>query len=150
MTRALPNLAEAKAMARELRQSRSTAGETLSHSAALERVAKGLGYRDWNACAAALSGAGGRELMAGDRVRGRYLGQAFTGVVIRSAPAPAEPRGWLQLELHFDHPVDVVQSERFTNLRQRVRGTVGPQGFSREETSDGVPHLSVERLPDPR
>lgn len=142
MSRPLPSLQEAKAQAKALRQSCAAAGETLSHSAALERVAKDLGFRDWNTCVAGLGRAGPRGLRQGDRVSGRYLGQAFTGEVIRAESVAAKP-GWTRLELHLDQAVDVVRFAAFSNLRRRIRGTVGPQGFSEERTSDGVPHLEI-------
>ena len=40
--------------------------------------------------------------------------------------------------------VDVVTSTRFSNLRRRVTGVIGPQGFSQEKTSDGQPHLVID------
>lgn len=143
MMRALPTLQEAKAQAKALRQSRASAGESLSHSAALELVAKDLGFRDWNTCVASLGREGPRGLQAGDRVTGRYLGHAFAAAVIRAEPVADKP-GWTRLELHLDEAVDVVRSEKFSSFRRRIRGTVGPQGFSAERTSDGVPHLEID------
>lgn len=59
---------------------------------------------------------------------------AEAGTVI----AVAEQRpGWFQLELQLDEAVDVVTSDRFSNLRARVRGVVGPEGHSQQRTSDG-------------
>ena len=142
MSCTLPTLQEAKARAKALRQSRAAAGETLSHSAALEDVAKDLGFRDWNTCIASLGRAGPRALRQGDRVTGRYLGQPFSAEVIRAEGVVAKP-GWMRLELHLDQAVDVVRFATFSNLRRRIRGTVGPQGFSEERTSDGVPHLEI-------
>ncbi|WP_368484100.1 glyoxalase superfamily protein [Phaeobacter sp. HF9A] len=143
----LPSLAEAKAMARELRQARADAGESLRHSAALEQVARDLGFRDWNGCAAALQTPAPRAYRAGDRVAGRYLSQPFTARVLRVGAAQAGA-GWVRLDLDLDQPVDVVRFETFSNLRRRISGVIGPEGFSREKTSDGVPHLVIETLLD--
>jgi Glyoxalase superfamily protein len=41
--------------------------------------------------------------------------------------------------------VDVVTFDSFSNFRKRVWGVVGPLGESREKTSDGQPHLVIER-----
>lgn len=151
MRQDLPTLAQAKATAREWRQERAQQGEAHSHSAALEHVAQQLGFRDWNACVATLTQADARQFAPGERVSGRYLSQPFTARILRATPAPGHP-GWLRLELHLDVPVDVVTSTRFSNLRRRVTGVIGPQGFSQEKTSDGQPHLVIDAKrpqPDP-
>ena len=44
----ISNRDQAKARARELRAELAAAGTPISHSEALECVAKELGYRDWN------------------------------------------------------------------------------------------------------
>jgi hypothetical protein len=48
------------------------------------------------------------------------------------------------VRLDLDHPVDVVTFDSFSNLRKRIRGTVGPDGRSKEITSDGTPHLVLD------
>ncbi len=143
MRQPLPSLSEAKAMARAWRSEQAQAGETHSHSAALEHVAQQLGFRDWNACVATLAQSEARSYATGDHVSGHYLSQPFTARILRAIPAEGRP-GWVQVELELDHPVDVVTSERFSNLRRRIRAVVGPEGYSREKTSDGVPHLVLE------
>ena len=47
--------------------------------------------------------------------------------------------------LHFDEPVDVVEFESFSGLRQRVKAMISEDGVSWSKTSDGVPHLIVQR-----
>lgn len=136
-------LAQAREQARLLRAELASAGEAISHSQALERVARKLGYRDWNTAAARLSNAP-EPLQVGDRVAGRYLKQPFEGRII----AVSEQNGGASFEgtVHFDQPVDVVTFESFSAFRQRVTATVGPDGVSARKTSDGAPHMVIARL----
>lgn len=53
----IPSLYEIKGLAHAERKRAALAGENLSHSQALERVSKSLGYRDWNACQTAATAA---------------------------------------------------------------------------------------------
>lgn len=137
----LPTLAAAKAEAKSLRAERQEAGQTIGHGQALEIVAQANGFRDWNTMAAALRGTGPEGLRAGDRVRGRYLSQPFSATVLS---AEVSRPGWVRLVLDLDAAVDVVIFESFSNYRRRLRGEVGPEGQSRERTSDGTPHLVLE------
>jgi hypothetical protein len=50
-----------------------------------------------------------------------------------------------EVTLEFDEPVDVVEFESFSNFRQRITMTISSAGVSFAKTSDGVPHLVVER-----
>ena len=103
-------------------------------------MAQQYGARDWNTLQARSSNR--LQLRVGDRVRGRYLGQAFTGEIRGlSLMGDGEHR---QVTLRFDTPVDVVQFESFSALRQRVKGVIGWGGCSPQKTSDGVPQLIVE------
>ncbi|WP_374041586.1 glyoxalase superfamily protein [Ruegeria sp. YS9] len=138
-SRTVAPVEELKAQAKRLREELKTKGVLLSHSAALELLAHQHGVRDWNTLHAM---AGNRmHLRVGDRVEGRYLGQAFT----------AEIRGMTMLgdgarrrvTLHFDTPVDVVRFDSFSAFRQRVTGEIGWDGRSRRHTSDGEPQLVV-------
>jgi len=141
MNPSIPTLSAAKAEARTLREERQQAGETIGHGQALERVAKRYGFRDWNTLHAAIVDNPPPGFLPGGRVRGRYFGQPFEATVL----AVQQPRpGWYQLELQLDEAVDVVTFDSFSNFRRRVRGTVGPEGMSRERNSRGVPHLAVE------
>ncbi len=134
----------AKAQARALRQALARAGTAVGHAQALELVAQQHGARDWNTLHARLSRRNAPEaltLSPGDRVQGRYLGQAYTGVVV-GLSGPAHNR---RVDIQFDSPVDVVPFDSFSNWRSRVRGTIGADGASLRRTSDGMPQLTVAR-----
>ncbi|KFE36307.1 glyoxalase superfamily protein [Thioclava atlantica] len=151
MSAPLPTLTEAKAAAKRLRAEQRAQGVEISHAKALERIAHRLGFRDWNACHAAIADRTPDAFTPGARVRGRYLTQPFTATVRNAQNLGA---GWFRIELDLDAAVDVVTSAHFSNFRKRVRGDVGPDGHSRERTSDGTPHLEIvlrsrsERAPD--
>lgn len=132
-------LEELKAQARRLRDSLRATGTGLSHAQALELVAHQHGARDWNTLVAR---AGNRlRLRVGDRVRGEYLGQAFTGE-IRGLTVMGDG-AQRRITLHFDEPVDVVKFDSFSSFRQRVSGEIGWDGRSARCTSDGQPQLVV-------
>lgn len=143
MSLSLSTRDQAKAHAREIRADLAKAGTPISHSEALEWVAKELGYRDWNTASARLSNMPEVVLQVGDQVAGRYLKQAFDGRVL----AVREMAGGTAFEvtLEFDEPIDVVEFDSFSNFRQRITTTVSSGGVSFAKTSDGVPHLTVER-----
>lgn len=129
-----------KAQARALRAELAKSGKAISHSQALERVARKNGYRDWNVMASELKDGDCLPFAFGDRVRGLYLGHPFVGTVHRVTQV--EP-GWTRVVIDFDIPIDVVKFASFSNFRQRVQGRIGSKGRSRETTSDGVPHLQI-------
>lgn len=143
MSSLITNREQAKARARELRAELAASGTPVSHSEALERVARELGYRDWNTASARLSNEPEVPLQVGDQVAGRYLKQPFTGRVL----GVKELYGGAAFEvtIHFDEPVDVVEFDSFSNLRTRVSITVSAAGVSQARTSDGAPHMIVER-----
>jgi hypothetical protein len=141
MTHSLPTLRDAKDQARRLRADLARAGTPVSHAEALERTARALGFRDWNACHAAIAHRIPEGWRPGGRVTGRYLSQPFTATVIAAEP---EQPGWVRLELDLDQPVDVVRFESFSNFRKRIRAVLGPEGHSKERTSDGAPHLRLD------
>lgn len=134
---------QAKARARELRAEAAAKGRSLSHARALELVAHELGYRDWNTASARLSNQPEIPLQVGERVSGCYLKQPFQGRV-HGVRELAGGMGY-EVVLHFDEPVDVVEFDSFSGLRQRVRALVSEDGVSWDKTSDGVPHLVVNR-----
>lgn len=143
MSSQISNREQAKARARQLRAALSSASTPISHAQALERVAHELGYRDWNTASARLSNEPEIPLQVGDLVAGRYLKQPFTGRVL----AVKELFGGAAFEvtIHFDAPVDVVEFDSFSNLRTRVTVTVSAAGISQTRTSDGAPHMILER-----
>lgn len=131
-----------KLQAKRLRAELASQGQEISHSNALELVARQHGERDWNT----LCARSGNELQLqpGDRVKGRYLGQDFQGEILGlTLQGTGESR---RVTLHFDQPVDVVKFESFSSLRQRVSGEIGLDGCSARKTSDGVPQLIVSEI----
>jgi hypothetical protein len=133
-----------KTQAKALRQALKEGGTVISHAQALELVARQHGARDWNTLHARLTRRNGAvELALGDRVAGSYLGQAYTGEIV-ALSGPARHR---QVEIKLDQPVDTVRFESFSNWRHRIRGTLDIDGRSHRRTSDGVPQLSVEKVP---
>ena len=136
----LPTTDVLKSQARTLRRDMAARGQALSHAQALETVAHQWGARDWNT-AAALAACGPTGWHPGQRVSGRYLGHAFTGVV-KAARQGAS--GYWTLTLRFDAPIDVVASARFSAFRRQVSATVNAAGRSPQKTSEGVPHLVLD------
>ena len=143
MSSLITNREQAKARARELRAERAERGNPISHSESLELVAAELGYRDWNTASARLSNEPEVPLQVGDEVTGRYLKQPFKGRVlsVKEVGGGAE----FEVTIRFDAPVDVVEFDSFSNLRTQVNVTVSAAGVSTFKTSDGVPHMVVER-----
>jgi hypothetical protein len=140
-----PSAATLKAEAKILREERAGAGAPLSHSAALEEVARRHGYRDWNTARAALPERIAVPVQAGERVAGTYLGQPFAGLVlgvrIKGGGGPFE------VIVRFDQPVNVSRSVLLGPIhRSRVTATVDPRGVSPSQTSDGEPHLRLRRV----
>ena len=132
-----------KAEARELLTARQAAGEILSHGSALEAVAHAHGFRDWNTAVAMLPERAASPLQVGQRVRGTYLGQDFTGLVlgvrIRSDMTHYE------VTVKFDDPVDVVTSKLFSAYRHRVVATADINGLSPARLGNGEPQLRIRR-----
>jgi hypothetical protein len=141
MTRILPPPARAKTQAKRLREQRSAEGHPISHAQALEQIAHSHGFRDWNALHAAIRDLAPEDWSVGGRLTGRYLSQPFAATV-RSVE-PMRP-GWFRLVLDLDEAVDVVTFDSFSNLRKQIRVVVGPDGRSKERTSDGAPHVQLD------
>jgi hypothetical protein len=137
------NRDQAKARARELRAELAAGGTPISQAEALERVAAELGYRDWNTASARLSNEPEVPLQVGDLVAGRYLKQPFTGRVLGVRDVAGGTA--FDVTIRFDEAVDVVEFESFSNLRTQVQITVSAAGVSAFRTSEGVPHMVVER-----
>ncbi len=137
-----PTLDTLKTQAKALRQALQAAGTAVTHAQALELVARQHGARDWNTLHARVTRTNAApELALGDRVTGRYLGQAYSGEVI-GLSGPASHR---EVEIRLDKPVDVVAFESFSNWRSRIRGTLDANGRSHRKTSDGQPQLTVDK-----
>ena len=132
-----------KAEAKTLREDRTRAGETLSHGAALEAVAKAHGYRDWNTARASLPDRVQTPVQVGHRVKGTYLGQNFRGLVIGVQLHSSMQH--YEVTVNFDEPVDVVTSQLFSAFRQRVRATVDIHGVSPARQGNGQPQMVLRR-----
>lgn len=139
-----PSASSLKAEAKALREEASKTGEPLSHGAALEAIAHSHGYRDWNTAHAALPERVATPVQVGHRVKGSYLQQPFTGLVI-GVQLLSDMRHY-QVTVKFDQPVDVVTSTLFSAFRHRVTATVDIHGVSPAHTSDGAPHMRLSRL----
>lgn len=132
-----------KACARRLRQALKSDGVEISHSRSLELIARQAGARDWNTLSARARGPRSPvAITTGRPVRGRYLGQPFTGTVI--GVADLGNTGRRRITIAFDQPVDVVAFASFSAFRRRIRAVVDPDGRSPQKTSDGRPHLVLE------
>jgi hypothetical protein len=138
----LPSLEAAKAQARYLRADLAARGREISHSAALELVAKSYGKRDWNTLHAAIGNEPRAPVQLGQIVPGHYLKQEFLGEV---TDIQQVAEGFYEVTLTLDKPVDVVTFDSFSNFRSKIRKVIGADGRSVDATSDGVPHLVLWR-----
>ncbi len=144
MTQTIFTREHAKVRAKQLRAEALSNGKTISHSQALEQVARENGFGNWNVMSARLGNAPELSFHIGDEVSGRYLKQAFSGRV--QAVRVLAGGHALEVVFDFDEPVDVVTFDSFSSWRKRVRATVTTQGISFAKTSDGVPQMIVERI----
>ena len=140
MNHHLPTLAKIKEHAKSLRAQSASQGVAISHSKALELVARDYGYRDWNALRATIGNKPQECWVPGGRVQGLYMSRPFDATIV--AIKKVRP-GWFYFELNLDKAVDVVTFDSFSNFRKRIRGTVGPEGTSQERSSNGAPHLQL-------
>ena len=102
---------QAKARARQIKAEH---GASMSLSAALEHVAREMGFRDWNTASARLSNLPEAAWQVGERVIGHYLKRPFAGR-IHGVRELQDGAGY-EVTLHFDEPVDVVDWESFSSL----------------------------------
>jgi len=137
-----PSAASLKSEARVLRDERAIAGSPVTQGAALEEVARRHGYRDWNTAVAALPERFVTPVQVGQRVKGTYMAKPFIGVVIGMQLTPPH----FQVTVKFDQPVNVSKFESMVHNRQRVVATVDVRGISLSHTSDGEPHMRIQRL----
>ena len=138
-----PSIQTLKAEARSLREERDAAGTPLGHGAALEAVARRHGYRDWNTASAALPARVAIPVQVGQRVKGTYLSRPFTGLVI-GMQLLADMQHY-EVTVNFDRPVNASKFDSMVINRQRVRATIGLDGVTLARTSDGEPHMRVQR-----
>ncbi len=141
MNTSIPTRDVLKAQAKTLRCDMDRRGTPITHAQALETIAHQWGARDWNT----LSAQANRTTPGwtpGQRVSGRYLGHAFKGVV---KAARLSSSGFWSLTLRFDEAIDVVTSEHFSAFRRQVNVTLNSDGRTAQKTSDGKPHLVLDR-----
>lgn len=138
----IPSRSALKSQAKRLRAALAETGQILSHGQSLEAVAHQWGARDWNTVQAMAMDepkpSNQLHWRVGQNVSGRYLGHGFQGR-IKSARSMAS--GHWALTLVFNDPIDVIESDHFSNFRRQVNCTVGPDGRTARKTSDGQPHL---------
>jgi hypothetical protein len=139
-----PSTTALKAEARALREERDRTGAPITHSAALEEVARRHGYRDWNTAHAALPDRLAVPVQVGQRVQGTYLSRPFIGLVV-GVKMKADG-GPYDVTVQFDAPVNVSKSALFEMNRRQVTATVDHRGISFSRTSDGEPHLRVRKI----
>ncbi|MFN7011202.1 MAG: glyoxalase superfamily protein [Allorhizobium sp.] len=145
MSMATLTIDELKSQARRLRDAMAGGGTPVSHSAALELVAKSHGARDWNtisALAARSDNAAAVPVAVGAIVSGEYLGQRFRGKVL--SLSRLSQSSYYAVTLHFDEAVDVVTFDSFSAYRRRVTATIDANGVSPRHTSNGRPHLVLD------
>jgi len=140
----LPSIDALKNQAKRLRAKLEGNGNSIGHSQSLELLAHQHGFKDWNTLHATI---GNRPPAApvflGERVRGHYLGRYFEGDVIGVQTLVHSDR--FRVTIVFDDPVDVVTFEGMSNFRKRVSCTLGSDGSTTEKTSDGRPHLTLQK-----
>ena len=137
-----PSAASLKSEAKMLRDERAAAGTPIAHGTALEEVARKHGYRDWNTAVAALPERFVTPVQVGQRVKGTYMSRPFVGLVIGMQLTPPH----FQITVKFDQPVNVSKFESMVHNRQRVSTTIDVRGISLSHTSDGEPHMRIQRL----
>ena len=120
-----------KQQAKRLRTALREQGLPVSHSNALELVARSHGYHDWNTLAAPSperDAAQQMRLTVGDKVELSYVRRPAVGTVLAVQ--------WLtsvqlrRVSIHLDAPVDVSGSRLFSAPRQRIMAMIDLQGRS--------------------
>lgn len=132
-----------KQMATRLKNALGNEGMTVTHSRALELVAKQFGARDWNTLAARKTEDSPIPFALGQRVEGTFNKKPAKGRVIGLSET-IKPDLW-RITIKFDPPVDVVTSELFSSERRRITMIIGADGRSRRltGTETGVMALKI-------
>jgi hypothetical protein len=136
-----PSAQTLKSEAKHLREERARLGQTITHGAALEAVARAHGYRDWNTARAALPERINVPFQVGMRVKGHYLEQPFNGMLIGVQLAASMQT--YTLTVLFDEPVNVTPNFMFAAHRQRVTATVDIHGVSPALRGNGQPQMRL-------
>ncbi|MEM8554695.1 MAG: glyoxalase superfamily protein [Pseudomonadota bacterium] len=136
-------IAGLKSDAKTLRTDMAARGVALSQSEALETVAHQHGARDWNTLSAQVKSATpAAPVQVGQKVRGTYLGQAFTGEVLGLSTLVKGDS--YRVTVKFDTALDVVTFDSFSSFRSRITARINGKGVSLSKLSDGTPHLVLE------
>ncbi len=139
----LPGLDRLKDQARRMRARAAARGAPITHSAALERLARALGCRDWNTLRGlAARRPEGAPAAPGERVALRYMGVPAQGRVQTVRAADDGPGLW-RVALDLDAPMTVCAPGGIPVVRRRIMATVDGDGVSRDRRSDGTPHLAL-------
>lgn len=138
-----PSAQTLKTEAKALREDRARAGQTMSHGAALEAVARAHGFRDWNTARAVLPDRVAAPFQIGQRVSGTYLSQPFRGMLI-GVQLMSDMQHY-KVTVSFDQPVNVTPTFMFEAFRQRVTATVDIHGTTPALRGDGTPQMVLRR-----
>ncbi len=130
MTRELAS--DYKNHARRLRDALVADGISVSHTKALELVARQNGSRDWNTLAARPSTEAGAPFAVGQKVSGTFNGTPAQGRVI-GLEETIKPDLW-RVTVAFNPPVNASTSAHFVAERRRVQMVIGTDGRSRRLT----------------
>ncbi|MCP8882557.1 glyoxalase superfamily protein [Devosia sp. XJ19-1] len=138
-----PSAQTLKSEAKHLRESRASSGQPMTHSEALEHIARAHGFRDWNTARAALPDRVAVPFQVGMRVKGFYLEQPFTGLLI-GVQLLGNMHSFT-VTVQFDEPVNVTPTFMFAALRHRVVSTVDIHGVSPALRGNGQPQMRLMR-----
>ena len=137
------SIEDCKTQAKRLRAAMAERGTAISHSEALEAVARQHGAKDWNTLHARIGNRPpGPPIEVGQTVEGAYLGRPVRGEV-KSVRAMADG-SMFEVSLELDEPVNVSDFESFEVLRRRLRATIRRSGETVEKISSGAPHLALK------
>jgi hypothetical protein len=133
-----------KTQAKRLRSALADDGMAISHSRALELVARVHGARDWNTLSATPKAeAVGAPFSIGERVAGTFNDVPAQGRVIGISET-IKPELW-RVTVAFEPPVDVVTSKLFSSERRRITMIVGADGRSRRLTGTETGVMALRR-----
>lgn len=130
-----------KSEAKALREERAKSGQPITHSAALEEIARAHGFRDWNTARATLPDRIAVPFQVGMRVKGFYLEQPFRGLLI-GVQLSSNMQHYTVTVL-FDDPVNITPDFMFAATRQRVTATVDIRGISPALRGNGQPQMRL-------
>ncbi len=131
-----------KQQAKTLRKHLADTPQALTHSQSLEIIAKQKGFKDWNTLHAYIGNQPIAKFAVGQRVSGVYLGQNFTGQLLKVGKIAESKRYGITVK--FDEAVDVITFKGMSNWRKQVNIIVNQSGETTEKTSNNQPHMILE------